>query len=105
METSPGRISGPGSNLFKLMKSLMSEESQRRWALVEAELSRFAGVELEVTLRGGADFTISGDGDLQEVMERVRVRFFLSVSKWTVIYDAEFDTTCAYFSALEGGLV
>ena len=71
-----------------------------RKAALETKLTALLGVPVEITVRGPLAFTLSTEGDARVAMEKAKA--FLSASGqatgWQVLYDAECDFTCAYFT-------
>lgn len=62
---------------------------------LEAKLSKVAGTEIEITVRGEREFTFSFEGKCEAAVAAVR-QFFGGMSHLTESYDEECDFTCIY---------
>lgn len=75
---------------------MTTEQINERKAKIENELAKVAGFQVEITVRGDREFTVSADGnrDWSAV-----VRYFAGWLKdKRTAYDAECDFSCLYFS-------
>ena len=64
---------------------------------IESTLTTIAGVKIEITIRGEAQFTYSFDGDNPEAVEKIKA-FFKGQGTFHEDsgYDLECDSTCLY---------
>ena len=79
----------------------MTASIKSRLAVFELQLSKVCKCNVEITVRGLNDFTLSAAGDSAKSLEKAKAFLTQSgkVTGWKAIYDEEIDETFAYFSA------
>jgi len=71
-----------------------------RLASLESKLSEICGAQVEITVRGLKEFTLSVDGNATDAMKKAKAFLSLAgqVSKWEQSFDEECDMTFAWFT-------